>query len=533
MNTPMQTHLTPSRLGGSPSRRTWRATAATRVFGLALAIGQVLDADAVARSLPALFALVLLATVASAIEAGRMVRSTWVPVVEALLAATLLAGLLPGGALFVYLAVPAVVAGIGQGWVTAVNATLTGSLGFYAASMTTRDLLVVPEDVGAAGLWLVVGLGAGLLAGWQTRSLRQVETRQAPYAAAHRLVAELSALTQSSEVGLDPVTVARHLGLRLAEEAGAIRWSVYVAGTGGELEALAAHQPLPSFPILASQLRNRRGSSSHHGTTAAPLRVGDHRFGVVVLDRESGWSRQDHGQLQQAVDELAVRLETALLFDQVRDAATTEERQRLARDIHDGVAQEMVALGYLVDEIEATTAEPDTLRMAADLRQEIGRAVGELRFSIFDLRHESDQHVSSALAEYVREVSAGTELRVHFVFDDQGTPLPPRVESELLRVAQEAIGNVRKHARADNLWVTFTSDGSTIHLEVADDGVGSAHPRQRHYGLHTMRERAERLDAELTVLDRPGGGTVVNLTSRMAPPTPIPATTQHRAEVTA
>ena len=90
--------------------------------------------------------------------------------------------------------------------------------------------------------------------------------------------------------------------------------------------------------------------------------------------------------------------------------------------------------------------------------------VTELRFSIFDLRHHVAEHrLSGALAEYVREVSHGTDLRVHLLLDESGPPLPSWTESELLRVAQEAIGNVRKHAQATNLWVTLASDGSGDH----------------------------------------------------------------------
>ena len=80
-------------------------------------------------------------------------------------------------------------------------------------------------------------------------------------------------------------------------------------------------------------------------------------------------------------------------------------------------------------------------------------------------------------------------------------------------MAQEAIGNVRKHARADNLWVTLDSDGATLRLEVEDDGVGNAGPREHHWGLQTMRERADGVGADLDVTPRPDGGTVVSLRS--------------------
>lgn len=495
--------------------RTWRATTATRVFGLALALGEALRSDLLARSLPGLVALGLLALAGCLLGLGRPSRSAWVPVGEALLISTLLASLLPASALLAYLAVPAVIAGISQGWVTAINASLGGALGFAATTVTTRDLRLVPEEVATAILWLTVGLGTGLLAGWQTRSLRQVETRQAPYAAAHELVAQLSRLTHTKRVAFDRTATARDMGAHLASASTAARWGIYTLDHDGPVEPLATHEPLPEFVHLASQLRGRRRGSWQEDTAVLPLRVGDHVFGVAVLLRDSAWTNAALTRVQEVADEHSVRLETALLFDQVRDVATSEERRRLARDIHDGVAQEMVALGYLADEIEATSAEADTLRTAATLRQEISRVVDELRMSIYDLRHEvAQQHFSGALAEYVRQVSTGTSLRVHLSLDEQGPPLPARSEAELLRIAQEAIGNVRRHSRADNLWVTFTTDGACVSLEIADDGVGSAKPRQRHYGLHTMRERAERVDAELFVHERVGGGTVVSLTAR-------------------
>ena len=249
--------------------------------------------------------------------------------------------------------------------------------------------------------------------------------------------------------------------------------------------------------------------------TALPLRVGDHVFGALVLG-----GRQVHttqlSDLQQLVDEQALRLDTALLFSDVSAIATTEERNRLARDIHDGIAQEVVSLGYLADEI-AECDDPAVQRSADDLRDEISRVVSELRFSIFDLRHDVDEagSFSGALAEYIREIGTRSDLRVHLLLDERGPRLPRRTEAELLRIAQEAIGNVRKHARAVNLWVTLTTNDTELCLVVEDDGVGAAAPRTGHYGLHTMRERAERINADLTLGPRADGGTTVTLRSRL------------------
>ena len=137
--------------------------------------------------------------------------------------------------------------------------------------------------------------------------------------------------------------------------------------------------------------------------------------------------------------------------------------------------------------------------LASTLRAEITRLVSEIRFSIFDLRHEvTDGRLSAPLADYAREVSHATGLRVHLSLAESGPPLPPRTATEVLRVAQEAIGNVRRHAHASNLWVTFDSDGTALSLRVEDDGVGKAEPREHHWGLQTMRERAEGVGADST-----------------------------------
>ena len=173
--------------------------------------------------------------------------------------------------------------------------------------------------------------------------------------------------------------------------------------------------------------------------------------------------------------------------------------------------------------------EPEIRELAATLRDEVSRVVTELRFSIFDLRHQVAEHrLSGALTDYVSEISQGTGLRVHLVLDDSGSSLPTRIEAELLRIAQEALNNVRKHAQASNVWITLVASGSDVTLRIEDDGVGNAVPRERHWGLQTMTERAERIGARLTITPRTDGGTVVLLRSTdVAPPERITACDHH------
>ena len=139
--------------------------------------------------------------------------------------------------------------------------------------------------------------------------------------------------------------------------------------------------------------------------------------------------------------------------------------------------------------------------------------VGELRLSIFDLRSEVQAQISlgNALSDYVRQVSAGAAFSVHLILDEAPDRLPITVEAELLRIAQEAITNARKHADAEHLWVTCYVDPPFAHLRIEDDGRGLGAKRIDSFGLEVMRERADRLGGVLAVGQRDPHGTFVDV----------------------
>lgn len=496
------------------ARRTWRITTAVRVFAIALCVGRAMSAQGAADIAVPIVALALVATLASLVE-GTTADSVqrWIPIGEALLVAAVVAlNSLQEESILLYLAIPPLVAGIRHGWLSASNSFLVSAVALVLAGGLT-DARFDADLVQATGFWLVTGLGIGLLAGVQTRSIRDLEQRQAPYVATHQLMSQLHDLASRGEVGLDSIKLSTELVGRLRVGTGARDVAVYGHAWGQPLVQLAGVGDTTS---LAS---HALGANHAHkaDVLVIGLRGAGHQLGSVVLRNPDGWTGGSRGVAQEIADEFALRLDTAVLFDEVRRLATAEERKRIAREMHDGVAQELVALGYIVDEIASVSDEPGTVALADELRQEISRVVAEIRYSILDLRHHvTDHRLSGALADYVHQVTQGMDLRVNLTLDESGPALPPRTESELLRVAQEAIGNVRKHARADNLWVTLVSDGTMLLLEVEDDGVGNARPKDRHWGLQSMRERAAGIEASLEVTPREGGGTVVRLTS---PPT--------------
>jgi signal transduction histidine kinase len=485
-----------------------------RVFATALATGSALHAGTLVESAPLVVVLALVAAVTSLLEwMTRNRPAHWHAVAEAVAVTALVVGTHATSELGAYLAVPLIAAGVRHGLVTTLNVALVSglALGATIAADPGDDALTRLADTAP---WLLIGLGVGLLASWQSRSTRTLVARQAPYAAAHQLMERVHELASSGRLGLDTASLAIDLDTAMREVTGCARTTVFVVDPDDTLRPLHGDDA----GLLAAEI-DLPPSERTPGAAVVPLRGARQNLGYCVLVGVPKWTHELDERALEVADEFAVRLDTAVLFDDVRELGTSQERNRIAREMHDGVAQEIVGLGFLVDEIESVSDQPQTRELASALRAEITRLVSEIRFSIFDLRHEvTDGRLSASLADYTREVSHATGLRVHLTLAESGPPLSPRHATEVLRVAQEAIGNVRKHAHAENLWVSLDSDGAVLRLAVADDGVGNAGPRDRHWGIQGMRERAHGVGAALDVAPRPGGGTVVTLRSPAAAP---------------
>jgi signal transduction histidine kinase len=172
-------------------------------------------------------------------------------------------------------------------------------------------------------------------------------------------------------------------------------------------------------------------------------------------------------------------------------------------------------LGYLIDDVSAHS--PGEVRPQLNqIRDELSRIVSELRYSIFDLRREIGPGASltSVLAEHARHVGATAGIAVNLTLSESPSRLRPAMESEILRIAQEAIANARRHSHAENIWILCDVDAPTVVLRVEDDGRGLAPGRPDSFGLAIMRERATRAGCSLTITERPGGGTTVVVQSK-------------------
>jgi signal transduction histidine kinase len=407
--------------------------------------------------------------------------------------------------------------------VLAVAAGVTGALGRSEFQLSAVE-------------WLTVsGLSAAFVHAVQ-RLLAAGQTERQPYAEATRLLTQLRTVArQLPGATLDPRGIAEHVLEEIRAIAPADRAAVLSASGGGRLVVLAqqgaervdwetsldadsaiAEAWASQQTQVSSRSQARTAPGGDVSTLIMPLLAGVRTIALVALEADRAgaypWS------LVQRVNALAapaaLRLEAALLFDDVRSLATNEERQRLAREIHDGVAQELVMVGYGIDNALATL--PDGAAQSAEelreLRAEVTRVITELRLSLFELRTEVDSHggLAGAIAEYARTVASSAGLRVHYSLEESTARLPAATEAELLRIAQEAITNARKHARAQNLWITCEIDPPYARIEVADDGSGIRPPRpEGRYGLAIMTERAERIRGQLEITPRDSGGTSV------------------------
>nr|WP_246569148.1 GAF domain-containing sensor histidine kinase [Polymorphospora rubra] len=385
--------------------------------------------------------------------------------------------------------------------------------------------------------WLILAALGTLAAGTLRRAMQsRGDGKPQPYAEATRLLTQLrSVARQLPGATLDPGGISEHLVEELRTVVRADRAAVLSASGGGRLVVLAQagvdrvdwETTLDSDSAIADawasqqpQTAARSQARSHRGgdvsALVVPLVAGVRTVGLVILEADvaNAYPQSVMAEVDELTGPAALRLEAALLFDEVRSLATNEERQRLAREIHDGVAQELVMVGYGIDNALATLPEEakETGEELRTLRGEVTRVITELRLSLFELRSEVDRHggLAAAIAEYARTVGASAGLRVHYTLDESTARLPAATEAELLRIAQEAITNARKHAGATNLWVTCAVDPPYAQIEVSDDGQGIADQRpDGRYGLAIMAERAERIRGRLEIRPRHPSGTTV------------------------
>ncbi len=265
---------------------------------------------------------------------------------------------------------------------------------------------------------------------------------------------------------------------------------------------------------------------------AIPILLGKKVLGVLNVESSAPFGGEDVSSLQIIADHLAVAIHNARLFARAGQAAVLEERQRLARDLHDSVTQMLFSLTLIAQTVEPAFARDVTEgRKSVDRLLELSqRAHAEMRALLAELHppetaRESDPApppgiakvrqtgLAPALRELVRESYADGRSAA---FASAGyRPQSIAVEESLYRLAQEALNNVAKHARASRVQVELTLNRGQVRLTVTDNGVGVHPPRGKRksggLGLVGMGERVKALRGELRVGPARESGTVVSV----------------------
>jgi signal transduction histidine kinase len=321
--------------------------------------------------------------------------------------------------------------------------------------------------------------------------------------------------------------------LRLARQAGA------VPAAFAERTALRPGEGLPGVAVETASpvvvhdlpsddrfLRRAVTDAGFMSYCALPMSQQDETVGALGVAARDAAAFSAAGELrllEGMAERLGAAIANARLHERVLDSAVIEERLRLARELHDGLAQ---VLGYVNTQTLALATLLDSGRIAAAreeleaMREVTVREYGDVREAILGLHVPGTHHAGlrAALDRYLAAFGRMTGIDVRLDADAYAEvpPLPASAEIQLVRIVQEALSNVRKHAEAMTATVRLTSGGGTLRLEIEDDGRGINPARAGgngwpRFGMQTMRERAKAIGGEFSIISAPDRGALVSV----------------------
>jgi two-component system, NarL family, nitrate/nitrite sensor histidine kinase NarX len=290
----------------------------------------------------------------------------------------------------------------------------------------------------------------------------------------------------------------------------------FVDGNGEALHAAACAPGTQQSFTDCSVMRPERVRSR----LALPLKHGSEVSGLLCVGsfEERTFSADERDLATALAAQAAITLEHSRLDAEVRRLVILDERTRIARDIHDGLAQSVSLLHLKVRQAQAMIP-PDQMASIGNALEEMAgisaAAYDEVRQSIYGLRTMVSASLGfvPTLTELLHEFSAQNHIQVKLEAEGAETVrLSPASEPQVIRIVQEAMSNVRKHAQVDRARVCVECKESWLIVSVQDDGLGFdpaklATPDGLHFGLLGMRERAEGLGGKLEIVTAPGKGT--------------------------
>jgi signal transduction histidine kinase len=248
-------------------------------------------------------------------------------------------------------------------------------------------------------------------------------------------------------------------------------------------------------------------------------------FGNIYLTDKQGaemFDEEDERVLVVLATQAAIAVENARLYDEterrgreLQRLQVFEERERIAKELHDGVIQALFAVGMSLQGLASSSSDPELARRLEAAVEDVDVAIRDLRNYIFGLRPGilADRQLDQALKELATEFGSRSDVVTVVDVDGEAASALASRAGEVVQLAREALSNVSRHAEATTCRVSLRRGAEGIVLEIDDDGrgfdVGTSTPGM---GLHNLRERVESLDGVLEVTSTPGEGTTVRAT---------------------
>jgi GAF domain-containing protein/anti-sigma regulatory factor (Ser/Thr protein kinase) len=292
-----------------------------------------------------------------------------------------------------------------------------------------------------------------------------------------------------------------------------------LGGEGPSVVADTRDRPDLVFPTL-------RDGSTPRSVAVSPIRLSERVLGVVEAysTEPNHFGDEDTALLAAFADQAATAIETARLFGQARELALLQERDRIAKELHDGIIQTIYAVGLSLDYCRlALHEDPDDVeKRLGDATAGLNRAISDIRNYILNLTHRVGgvvglrEAVEGLAREYGQSAAPGrVPMSINVEVDaDASMAVPAERRAEIVQLFREALANAVRHARASTVTISARVDRGNLVLKVTDDGVGfdlAAGSAEGHHGLRNMTNRARMLDGHLDIQSAPGQGTTITL----------------------
>jgi signal transduction histidine kinase len=326
--------------------------------------------------------------------------------------------------------------------------------------------------------------------------------------------ADLAMIVGRSRAGADPVVMvadghaADQLRGMVVPADGSISGQVMASGRAVVVED-ASQQP---------QAYGRLVSSADMGPTIfVPLRLQGEVIGTLSVANRRGGARftgEDVALVQAFANQASVALHDSSAKEDRERLSLLDERERIGRELHDGVIQSLFAVGMTLQGTAMASRDPETRRRLDGAVEELDRAIIDLRNYIFGLRPAilADNQLGAALQTVVDDFSQASAVVTVAEVEGPAAAALREQSADVIQLVREALSNVRRHAAASTCRVSLRLEGGEVILEIDDDGAGFDFAASRHgMGLENLRRRAEVLGGSARIESVPGEGTLVSI----------------------